>query len=84
MTSNENACSALLPGSPGLCRNGFPQTAACRGNTCFHCHRPTSDVPMCMLDDFKDKVFKVWFSDSGLPRFAKIDVPAHNEIGDGK
>lgn len=78
---NTNACSALLPGSPGLCRNGFPQTAACRGNSCFHCHRPTTDIPMCMRDDFPDKVFAVWFDKSGLPRFSKVAANAVEQKG---
>lgn len=44
-----NQCSAYRPGQ--LCRNGFPQNAACQGTTCHACGRPTDREPACLRDE---------------------------------
>lgn len=61
---NERHCSAYRPG--GLCRNGFPQNAACIGATCHACGRPTNAVPACLRDEVPPHLM----DDAGRMKFA--------------
>lgn len=58
-------CSAYTPG-PNLCRNGFPQSGACRGATCHGCGKP-ADAPACVRDEVPTHLV----DDSGKPKFAQ-------------
>lgn len=67
---NTKTCSAFV-GGPDVCRNGFPQNAACSGIGCPTCGNVKA-TPACMRDDMPDKVSAAWFDDAGRPKFAKV------------
>ncbi len=60
-------CIAHIEG-PSLCRNGFPQNAACRGVTCHGCGRPTEKIAPCMNED----IHSAWLADDGSPKCAAM------------
>ncbi len=66
-------CSAYRPG-PSLCRNGFPQNAACMGTCCHACGRPTERVPMCMQDEVPAHLI----DDAGRMKFAVANIGANH------
>lgn len=62
-------CKSFVPGKQ-ICRDGFPQRAACFGSRCHACGGWFADKtpPACMDDDFAPPHM---IDDAGMPRLAE-------------